>query len=408
MKFKSILATVSVAFLAVSCSNEGVVAEQEAQNSIEFSVSAGKTSRSADYYCNNHLPSEFTVWAAVEVGDNQFDSYYENESYSKNGLTNEYKITSGITRYWPDGKKMAFWAAKNYDKFNWNVGEPSTIEFAPKAVANDQLDLIYGYTTAKRDSKGTSSNFNKGKAGLNFRHALSQIVFYAKNENKNIWVEVESIALNNAAKSGVYTLPSGDNVTNENLVGHQQNQPVKTTGLGSWNLTFDEENINRYTVDVKTADGSLVALNGSAEHATNLTDNGVDSNVDQTATAPRSFLVLPENTTNKWDPKTVTSVSATCGTYFTVKCKIRNISGTDGVVKDSDIYLWGSKDEAKELAIPVDFKWEQGKKYIYTIKFTAKGHAGFDPGDGSDVLIPIEFSVKVDDFGSVTDNSVDL
>lgn len=75
---------------------------------------------------------------------------------------------------------------------------------------------------------------------------------------------------------------------------------------------------------------------------------------------------------------------------------------------DSDIYLWGSKDEAKELAIPVDFKWEQGKKYIYTIKFTAKGHAGFDPGDGSDVLIPIEFSVKVDDFGSVTDNSVNL
>ena len=68
--------------------------------------------------------------------------------------------------------------------------------------------------------------------------------------------------------------------------------------------------------------------------------------------------------------------------------------------------MWGKENAgtyvAKELAIPADFTWEQGKKYIYTFVF-GKGNGGYDPDpDPSDpatpVLVPITFDITVDDF----------
>ena len=72
-----------------------------------------------------------------------------------------------------------------------------------------------------------------------------------------------------------------------------------------------------------------------------------------------------------------------------------------GVAGDEDVYLWGAANTPKKLAIPVAFNWEQGKKYIYTLVF-GEGNGGYEP-DPEDptpdpVLVPITFTVTVDDF----------
>lgn len=377
MKLKLFLLATSAVALA-SCSSDAVVEDNAAGNAIQFSAAAGKASRAADYYCNANPPADFHVWASVNG-----KQYFADETYAK-GEGSTYSITGGVERYWPNDE-ISFFAAKNYDDFTWNVATASTMKITPALAAKDQKDLLYAYTVSKRDE---NKNFNAGKAKLNFRHALSQVVFYALNENSKIYVEIENISLNNAAAKGTFTLPIGAaNVTDDNLQDHTQAADRKETGLGEWAV----EGKAKFTADVTKGTNTLVALDANKK---NLTDNTTETDFTQ------SLLVLPENVT-AWVPKTAT----TEGSYFTVKCKIRNIAGA--AVADDDVYLWGTKKEAKELLIPVNFNWEQGKKYIYTIKFTKTGHAGYDE-EGNDVLIPIQFDVTVDDFGSATNQDVEI
>ena len=379
MKLKLFLLATSAVALA-SCSSDAVVEDNAADNAIQFSAAAGKASRAADYYCNANLPADFHVWASVNG-----KQYFADETYAK-GEGSTYSITGGVERYWPN-EEISFFAAKNYDAFNWNVATASTMTITPALAAKDQKDLLYAYTVSNR---GTNNNFNAGKAKLNFRHALSQVVFYALNENSKIYVEIENISLNNAAATGTFTLPIGAaNVTDDNLQDHTQVGAAKTKGLGTWAV----DGKAKFTADVTKGTNTLVALTAEKQ---NLTDNATENDFGQ------SLLVLPENVT-AWDKTKVTA--ETTGSYFTVKCKIRNIAGA--AVADDDVYLWGNATEARELLIPVNFNWEQGKKYIYTIKFTKTGHAGYDE-DGNDVLIPIQFDVTVDDFGSKSEQNVEI
>ena len=383
MKLKLFLLATSAVALA-SCSSDAVVEDNAAGNAIQFSAAAGKASRAADYYCNANLPADFHVWASVNG-----KQYFADETYAKGEGSSTYSITGGVERYWPNDE-ISFFAAKNYDAFNWNEATASTMTFTPALAAKDQKDLIYAYTVAKRGTGEAAKNFTEGKAKLNFRHALSQVVFYALNENSKIYVEIENISLNNAKATGTFTLPFGEaNVTNDNLEKHDQAGTAKTTGLGSWAV----DGKAKFTADVTKGTNTLVALDANKK---NLTDNANELEYGQ------SLLVLPENVP-AWDKTKVTE--ATTGAYFTVKCKIRNIAGS--AVTADDVYLWGSATEARELLIPVNFNWEQGKKYIYTIKFTKTGHAGYDP-DGNDVLIPIQFDVTVDDFGSKSEQNVEI
>ena len=57
--------------------------------------------------------------------------------------------------------------------------------------------------------------------------------------------------------------------------------------------------------------------------------------------------------------------------------------------------------------IPVTFTWEPGKKYVYTLVYTASGTGGKDENN-NDQLLPIEFSVDVVDFTEVTEPDINL
>ena len=126
-----------------------------------------------------------------------------------------------------------------------------------------------------------------------------------------------------------------------------------------------------------------------------------------------TMYLLPQQL-ESWNRTTTpiaTSPSNT-DTYFLVKAKIWNIADAGGVYNASDVLLWGtdktsmSATGAKDIAIPAPAtKWEPGKRYVYTFKFTKTGEGGADPSTGKDVLIPITLEIKVDDFvnGGVDD-----
>lgn len=412
MKFKHLLLTASVMALFSSCSNDELVSESTSHgDAIAFSVTTNNATRAADYWCNNELPTYFEVSATYDGA-----TYFEGDVFKKDSGS-KYIQNDGVERFWPaisTEKPLNVYAYKvkddasadgtDFATFAWNSGAPK-ITMAPATAAADQHDLLYAYTQVK-----TKPAFG-ATAPINFRHALSQIVFYAKCENTKIYVEIEEIALMNAATSGTFTLPTTE-TTDGNLQDHTQGGTAKTTGLGTWALTYNEaKNHRSYTAScVKT-------LTPGATTWTNLTDQiDTDGTTYKESNYGESLLVLPHgnNTDNdnqklaayvpytvSGDTKTYQPLSSVGGACIAIKCKIRNIAG--GSVVPEDVYLWGDKDNAKDLVVPVDFTWEQGKKYIYRINFSKLGHGGYDPGTGKEVLVPIQLSVTVDDFAKVTE-----
>ncbi len=392
MKLKLFLLTASAMVLATSCSSDAVVDDAQSNNAIKFSATANQASRAADYFCNNALPTDFNVWASV--GSTQ---YFANEHFKKVD-SNTYKI-EGADRYWPE-EEVSFWALKNHQNATWDVtGMKTTFEVAAHAAI--QRDLIYAYTKAKR------AYVADGNAPINFRHALSQIVFQAKNENAKIRVKIDKVEVVNVAGKGVFTLPNANNVTDENVNDHKQGT-VAINGLGDWENEAQDKTF-------ETGDFGLTLINNTV---TNLTNNRFGGGVDhETTLGQYSLLLLPQPIKGlKLEGKDKTQVKTMLseGAHFLVYCTIQNVAGGD---EAKDLYLWADKTsdnvKTKAIAIPVnqstaDYTWEQGKKYVYTFTFKTNGHGGFDPDSGEDVLIPISFTVTVDDFTEVPGGNIDI
>ena len=389
--------------LATSCSSDAVVDDQQDANAIQFSVTAGNASRAASYYCNNEKPSQFNVWAATYG-----KTYFENESFSQKGGTGNWTIDGDFARFWPS-TEVSFFAVKNQTKYNgdvfadvaWNDGTPTIAFTAQKPVqteASKQQDLLYAYTKATKTADNVVNN--KCVATLNFRHALSQVVFKAQNKNKNIYVEISEVQVANLKTTGTFTFPT--NVTDDKSLNdkHQQtgviadNDPSfgKWSGLGT---TAAETTTGEFTAVPVLGDGVLVNLTNNEGTATG---EGAEK-LNEKANIIKSLIVLPQelgpaayDQTNKWGDKA----------YFKVKCLVKNVAKGDGSKATADdVTLYN-----KYIYIPVDINWQVGKKYIYTFVFSEKGHAGYDE-EGNDVLIPIEFNVTVDDFAKGAETNVD-
>lgn len=392
--------------LATSCSSDAVVEEQQAANAIQFGVTTGNASRAASYYCNNEKPAQFNVWAATDG-----KTYFEDESFSQKGGTGNWTIDGDFARFWPitevsffavnNGKGTASFATVTWDKTKL----VPTIAMTVKANASEQQDLLYAYT-----KKTKTVADNKCVATLNFRHALSQVVFKAQNKNKNIYVEISEVQVANLKTTGTFTFPT--EVTDDNSLNdhHDQSGVIADNDLsfGKW------ENLSTLADFTTTGTFSPIAVPCNKKEGevlkpvgpVNLTNNegtatgegSVKANEQQNKTL--SLIVLPQ----ELDAATINSTKkpGTEGAYFKVKCIVKNVAKGDGTkATDNDVELYNGF-----IYIPVAIKWEVGKKYIYTFVFSEKGHAGYDK-DGNDVLIPIEFNVTVDDFAKGVEPDVD-
>lgn len=382
-----------------SCSQDETIGINHDGDEITFNVVANNATRAADVYCNQNLPGGFYV-SAISDGKTYIDKDYVT------GSNGNWTNTSG-TRYWPETAVDFYAHVNGGDAYKWNNGSPKFEGFTVNNTVGSQVDLLYA--VKKNQSK------TNGTVNLNFRHALSQIVFQAKNTNANLYVEIAGVSVANVGGTNTFTFPSEN--TETNIVDHDENADgVYEDGefgsgisydasWGTWNALTSGS--ITYSVDfTKTpvpGNNTLVAL-------TTANETGKEYNSN-------AMLLLPQNTT-AWKPNDNPLPGATgnTGSYLLVDCAIFNVAGDD--YADGDVCLWGELKEGewktKELAIPVAFDWQQGKKYVYTLVF-GKGNGGYDPDPEPDpdpenpdpVLVPITFEITVEDFELVDGGEIE-
>lgn len=388
--FASALTAVSLA----SCSNDEEVNQLKESDEITFApTSDNGNTRAEDVYCNANMPSQFKVYAITDG-----KVYINGDVIEKSGSTWE---NTSNKRYWPD-TPVDFYAQANGDEvFSWDG--KSAPQFANFTVNNNvasQKDLLYAVKT--NQTKSASST--QPPVDLNFHHALSQVVFYAKNVNPNIYVEVTGVSVGGVKNNGTYTFPTSDtdgNVAHGTSTGSSSNGAQGTWAFGS-------------TTDVYSVTFDTVKLVGDKENPAvlNLTDN-TNLNADNlghgdgsTNSFANAMLLLPQGAfealpvTDDGSGKLDLSKD---GVYFKVLCTIYNVADTTATDLTNNVKLWDNK----EIYIPVTGTWNEGMKYVYTLVF-GEGGGGIDPDGPKSVLIPITYNVTVDEFIPISGSDVDL
>lgn len=383
-----------------SCSQDETIGINHDGDEITFNVVTNNATRAADVFCNQNLPGGFYV-SAISDGKTYIDK--DHVTGSNGNWTNQ----SG-TRYWPETAVDFYAHVNGGDAYKWNNGSPKFEGFTVNNTVGSQVDLLYA--VKKNQSK------TNGTVNLNFRHALSQIVFQAKNTNENLYVVIAGVSVANVGGTNTFTFPSVNTETN---IDHPE------TGPGDDGVYEDDE-FGGITHDASW--GTWEALtSGTEKYAVTFGETPVRGNNTLVSLTTKNdpskeynsnaMLLLPQETT-AWDPETnpLPGAAGNTGSYLLVDCAIFNVAGDD--YTDGDVCLWGelqgSEWTTKELAIPVAFDWEQGKKYVYTLVF-GEGNGGYDPDPDPDpdpedpdpVLVPITFEIFVDEFDPVDGGEIE-
>ena len=337
-----------------SCSQNETLEVNTDGNEILFGVSSENASRAAagEIFSSTVKPGNFTVYASYNNAD-FFPAAGINVKQDTGD--NSKWVTDGKTYYWPNTGAINFFAVRNGGTPTWNAAAGGSLTSAYTVPANvaDQKDFIYAYASSEKTAN---------KVPLTFKHALSQVVFKAKNTNANIEVQIDEVQVCKLQNAGTFTLPT----TTVSTVWSGK------SGNTSYKVSFDKTKI--------TSEG------------VSLTD-GVVAN---------TLLLLPQEVEAATPAKAKATFDSAVadGFYFLVKLSYKDT--------ENGAYLWGSATETAYVALPAAIKWEEGKKYIYTFLFDNGHNGGYDPGTTDPVLFPITFSVSVEDFVPVVEKDVNL
>lgn len=379
---KNLLLLASVATVALSgCSNEEIAnVETSMQNAIGFNVvgsnpgtranpvtngedlkkndffvfafETGKTGEHVDPFMGTHA----TEWShqGVEIIWNNDASKWD----YKNPEELAYWPTVGLDFYAVTPSKAAdLWLIhSNSQQVQYTLVD----EFSDNHK-QDNVDLMYA--TAFNRTKES----NSGKVTLQFKHALSQVVFRARTEKEGMEVVVGKMKLYNVViGTATFTFPKeNESVTAAN------NWKIGTIVAGAGSVFAREEN----------AENTTVVYAADSDNATWLSDVKTDKPGESNV-----LMMLPQTLT-KWatvpgTPVTKQQADAaeTKQSYLSIECSI----------KQNGLYVFGSADELQTLYVPFGATWEPGYRYIYTLIFGG----GYDD-QGNPILTPIEFDPEV-------------
>ena len=307
---------------------------------------------------------EFKVWG-----------FHENEGVTKtfmdavavNRINDSW--TYSPTQFWPEAGTIDFFSVSpGATTVKMDKTTKTIPDFTVLSEVDDQIDLLYAANyDCSKEANGVSG------VEVNFRHALSQIVFQAKNINSKLEIQIGGVEVQNVIDGGTLTFPT--QTTSPNLTGTDHDTETDDS-WGEWTLGTNESHFaaDFSSKTIKESSGTVL-----------LTPKGGE------------LLLMPQTLT-AWVPGTSTE-----GNRFVIDCKIWNVEGKDKVL------LYPASDDAYgKVAIPVDGTWKQGKRYVYTFIF-GEG-AGYNPETGESVFAGIEYDVTVDDFqeGDQTDVDMDV
>lgn len=402
MKQKFFFGMLSSLLLA-SCSQDEMV--QMNQDEIRFSVSAESPSRAADSYCANWLPGSFKLWAQTSEDGTM---YIPGDEISAIG-NQIYGYQGNNVRFWPASGKLDFLAYTGDDQtFNGDLVNPQFVNFKVKDNPKDQLDLVYAV-------HGNASK-SAGPVSLNFRHALSQVVFQVFVNNPTIKVAVRDVKIGHIYNEGTYSLPS--QATDGSWTDASHSDVPRTldeapsTGLGTWTYTgsLADYTVSAARVGHTDLENSIetermvtygMAANisqsyqPSSEPGSSATNNHLNDNevLGNGSEGWQKVLNLLPQKQNAW----TTSSSNFDGAYIALNCRIYNTTG------EKDMTIYGEEGSAKWLYIPVEIDWRQGVRYVYTIEFGNNG-GGIAISDDATTptLSPVAVSVSSDEFGRLS------
>lgn len=373
MKGKFFFLALSAMALATGCSNDEMT-EVNRGDGIDFSVTAGKLTRAAATTTNSI--DEFKVWAFT---DNK--TYMDGTPVSKEGN----KWTYNGTKFWPE------------TPVNFFAVSPATPQSGTVSVTNESRKIEEYVVTDGKEDLLYAANFSETKDNhatspveVNFRHALSQIVFKVKKTpTSSIDVKVKGIKVKGVVNTA--TLIWATATTGANL---PEGEADTETG-DSWG-----------TWGTPTGNAEYTAVNLTEAYDVQTTPNYL------TIEAGNGALFLMPQTLDPWLTLSTDGKASITGTArLLVNCQIKDT--------DSDIQLWPEEGEFGDVAISLSNptndpnkedgdtshdRWMQGKKYIYTLIFGEGGGYKPDPDDPDEpdkptpVLVPITFTVTVDEF----------
>ena len=380
MKSKYLAVALSAVAL-VACNNEDVLEVNQGRG-ISFQVATEASTRAQATTTSNI--GEFMVWGFTQ--ENPAQTLMEELSVSKPESGSEWTYDGTI--FWP-AAPVDFYSISpepvsgkvSEGTVNIESDEQKIEGFTVNKDQNKQVDLLYAVNMGE-----TKANHEASPVSINFRHALSQIVFKAKNTNKNLKVIIKSVKIANIKKVGDFTYPQettkGPVDDNGNITEEDKTTNISDTDTqGSWAVS--EETLEDFTAGVTelTLDGVQ-----DAQDLTTKNNEGVYTG---------ALFMIPQTLT-PWNPETTGALNQTnTGVYFLLNCQI--LSGTN---KDIQVWPEDTDTDFADIAIPANaVEWEQGKKYIYTFKF-GEG-AGYEPGTDPNpdpTLVGIDFTVTVDEF----------
>lgn len=375
---KSKYLVVALSAVALTACNNDEVMEVNQGRGISFQVATEASTRATATTTNSI--SKFKVWGFTGT---PVQTLMNGIEVSKSGTEWSY----GDVIFWPE-TDVDFYSVSPSENIEGTVNITKDAKqitgFTVNADQSKQIDLLYAVNKGenKEDHETTAVH-------INFRHALSQIIFKAKNTNNNLKVMINDVKVANVVKGGDFTYPESTT----------PNNTISATTQGTWQLLSGTGSTETFGAGITEK-----TLNGKTDPAVDLTTVGTDNNYTG------ALFLMPQEL-KPWN-NLADKTNQNGGSYFMVNCKIYSIASND------EVLLWPSKDEYAYVAIPTrSIIWEQGKKYIYTFIFGEGG--GYvpptdpdpEPGDpepGDPVLVPISFEVTVDDFQNGNEIDIDM
>lgn len=349
MKRNLFFMALSAMALVTSCSNDEVT-EVSDSNAIKFATTVGKNTRAVT---TTSTISNFKVWAFTDS-----KTYMDGITVTK---TNDGVWTYDGTKFWPE-TAVDFFSLNPITPQSGTVSVTNAAKTISNYTADGTEDLIYASNIA--ETKRTAP------VSINFRHALSQIVFKVKNTNEELSVKVEEVKVDGVKTTGTLTWATA--TTGPNLTTDTGADTETGSTWGTWVVADDK---NEYTANI------TVANNVTSE--TQMLTNG------------DGLLLMPQ-TLVEWNK--LGGQNSNNGARILVKCTLKDAK--------SDIQLWPKTGENAQQYVAIPFSeitWKQGKKYVYTLIFGEGGGYNPDPDDPTPdpVLVPIKFEVTVDEFQKV-------
>lgn len=333
-----------------SCSSEETKDIAKSSSSITFRSAVGLNSRGAEVTTDNLKNIWVSAWKDAEVA-------FESEKFVKKDGTTEFHCDKDEPYYWEKDKQYTFMAfATGKDDMgglNPTVGKTSITlaNYTPDKDPSKHMDLLAAQATGDITQNGTTG------VPLTFEHILSQIQIKVKSENQDVKYVIRGVRISNVNGTGNYTYT-----------------PASPDQKHSWTVNTAAQYVSDQGIDIRL--------------------DGTDKTAKDLLAGNLSAMLLPQNVT-AWDGIVPAGPDATFaqvnGSYISLLIHIQKKAKNGQWVQ---VYPKEAANDTEcgwtAVAIPA-LKWENGKKYIYTLDLTF-GAGVVDPvqpnPDGSTVVKP--------------------